>query len=85
VTHHDSWFGYLGTGGVREAFRGRGVYRALLAARARDARERGARFLLVDAQPTSEPILRRMGFEVLTSTWPCVWSPEPSSPTPSPF
>jgi hypothetical protein len=70
-THPRSHFAGLYGGGTRAAFRGRGVYRATVAARARDAIELGARYLLVDALPTSRPILERMGFTQLTETWPC--------------
>lgn len=52
--------------------RGRGLYRALVAARARHARSVGARYLTVDAGPMSAPILRRLGFVRLTTTTPCV-------------
>ncbi len=55
--------------------RGRGLYRALVAARARFARARGKRFLTVDAGPMSAPILERLGFVQLTTTTPCVWRP----------
>ncbi len=54
------------------AFRGRGLYRATVAERARIARERGHRWLYVDALPTSRPILERLGFERLTTTTPYV-------------
>ena len=54
------------------AFRGRGLYRATVAERARIARERGYRWLFVDALPTSRPILERLGFEQLTTTTPYV-------------
>ena len=74
-THARSWFGGLYGGGTRAGHRGRGFYRALVAARARDARERGATCLLVDALPTSRPILERLGFEHLTDTWACEWTP----------
>jgi hypothetical protein len=70
-THKSSHFAGLYGGGTREAFRGRGVYRAVVAARARDAIELGARYLQVDALPTSRPILERLGFAWLTDTWPC--------------
>ena len=43
-------------------FRGRGLYRATVARRAELARERGYRWLYVDALPTSRPILERLGF-----------------------
>lgn len=57
--------------------RGRGFYRALVAARARFARARGKRILTVDAGPMSAPILERLGFVRLTTTTPCVWRPPP--------
>lgn len=70
-THRNSVFGGLYGGSTRAAFRGRGCYRALVAARASDAKTRGARYLIVDALPTSRPILERLGFQRLTDTWPC--------------
>jgi GNAT superfamily N-acetyltransferase len=54
------------------AFRGRGLYRATVAERARIAREHGHRWLFVDALPTSRPILERLGFVRLTTTTPYV-------------
>jgi hypothetical protein len=74
-THAGSWFGGLYGGGTLPAFRGRGHYRALVAARAADALASGAKFLQVDALPTSRPILERLGFQWLTDTWPCEWRP----------
>jgi GNAT superfamily N-acetyltransferase len=53
-------------------FRGRGLYRATVARRAELARERGYRYLYVDALPTSRPILERLGFVALTTTTPFV-------------
>ncbi len=69
-------FGGLYGGGTLAAMRGRGFYRAVLTVRARDAITFGARYLIVDALPTSAPILGRLGFVKLTDTWPCVWKPE---------
>jgi hypothetical protein len=74
-THPHSAFGGLYGGGTRPGFRGRGAYRSLVAARARDARSAGARYLIVDALPTSRPILQRLGFEHVADTWPCEWKP----------
>jgi hypothetical protein len=71
-THPASWFGGLYGGGTLERFRGRGLYRAIVAARVRKAIELGARFITVDALPTSRPILEKLGFICLTETWPCV-------------
>lgn len=70
----DSAFAGLWGGGVLENFRGRGVYRALLAARIAEAKTRpGVRFLRVDALPTSQPILEKYGFVSVAKTWPCNW------------
>lgn len=60
-------FAGLWGGGTVPAFRGRGVYRALVAERAREARRLGYRYLRVDARDTSRPILARLGFEPLTT------------------
>jgi len=62
-------------GAVLPAHRGHGLYRALVAARARHALARGFRFLTVDAGPMSRPILERLGFERLATITPCVWRP----------
>ena len=74
-THPDSWFAGLYGGGTVRAYRGRGLYRAVVAARARDAVAAGARYLIVDALPTSRPVLERLGFRRVTDTWPCEWTP----------
>ena len=60
-------FAGLYRGGVVPGQRGRGAYRALVAARAGAARERGYRYLCVDARETSRPILERLGFEPLAT------------------
>lgn len=68
-------FAGLWGGGTVEAWRGRGIYRALVALRAREAAERGYRYLQVDALPSSRPILERLGFEPLTTTTPYLYTP----------
>ncbi len=50
-------------GGVRPKFRGRGVYRAMVAARMEMARQAGVEGLCVWGGPMSAPILERLGFE----------------------
>ncbi len=69
--------GYAGLwgGSTLPAWRGRGVYRAMVAERARLAVGLGVRHLQVDASPDSAPILRRLGFTAVTTTTPYVWSP----------
>jgi GNAT superfamily N-acetyltransferase len=55
----------LGGSGVLEASRGRGAYRALLAARWTEAVRLGKPALVVQAGAMSRPILERSGFESL--------------------
>jgi GNAT superfamily N-acetyltransferase len=55
----------LAGGAVLPAFRGRGVYRALLASRWRAAVEMGKPALVVQAGVMSRPILERCGFETV--------------------
>jgi GNAT superfamily N-acetyltransferase len=55
-------FAELWGGGTIPEYRGRGLYRALVGARAAEARRRGYRYLRVDARETSRPILERLGF-----------------------
>ncbi len=57
-----SSFGSLFGGGVAPAHRGRGLYRALVAARVLEARNRGLAYLSIEARDTSRPILERLGF-----------------------
>ena len=70
-TDPNSQFAGLYGGGTLAEFRGRGFYRAILRARAQDAKASGARYLQVDALPTSLPILIRLGFKRIADTWPC--------------
>ena len=71
-THAGSLFGGLYGGATLPEYRRAGFYRSVTAVRARDARELGARYLIVDALPTSCGILRRLGFVEISQTWPCV-------------
>jgi GNAT superfamily N-acetyltransferase len=65
-------FAGLFGGGTAADWRGRGVFRALVAHRAGQARARGVRYLYVDAVPMSRPIFERLGFVPLTETTPYV-------------
>jgi hypothetical protein len=56
-------------------WRGRGLYRAMIAARAAEAVARGFRLLNVDASPASAPILRRCGFHEITTSTHYQWTP----------
>jgi GNAT superfamily N-acetyltransferase len=62
-------------GATLPAWRGRGIYRALVAHRATLAADRGRRYVEVDASDDSRPILERLGFVAVTTTTPYVWSP----------
>lgn len=55
--------------------RGRGLYRAVLVERLREAQRRGRSYATVDAGAMSRPILERCGFELLTITTPCLLRP----------
>jgi GNAT superfamily N-acetyltransferase len=68
-------FAGLWGGGTVPAWRGRGIFRALVAYRAGLAAARGYRYLQVDALPASRPILQRLGFEPVAATTPYVWTP----------
>jgi GNAT superfamily N-acetyltransferase len=68
-------FATLWGGGTLPAWRGRGIYKATVAYRAKLARARGLRFVQVDASADSRPILERLGFVAVTTTTPYVWSP----------
>jgi GNAT superfamily N-acetyltransferase len=62
-------------GATLPAWRGRGIYRALVAHRANLAAARGYRYLQVDASDDSRPILARLGFVPVTTTTPFIWTP----------
>jgi len=59
-------------GSTLAAYRGRGVYRALVARRAQLAVELGYDVLQVDASDDSRPILERLGLQVVGGTTPYV-------------
>jgi hypothetical protein len=76
--HAGSEFASLWGGGTIRAWRGRGVFRSLVAYRAAAASARGFRYLQVDASSESRPILKRLGFVELATTTPFV---HPGTPT----
>ncbi|GGZ48417.1 hypothetical protein GCM10010387_48400 [Streptomyces inusitatus] len=67
-------FAGLWGGGTVPAWRGRGVYRAMVAHRAAVAAARGHSHLQVDASDESRPILLRLGFTELSTTTPHLYS-----------
>jgi GNAT superfamily N-acetyltransferase len=68
--HQGTDFASLWGGGTLAEWRGRGVFRSLVAYRAALAAKRGFRYLQVDASADSRPILRRLGFIELATTTP---------------
>jgi hypothetical protein len=68
-------FASLWGGGTVPGWRGRGIYRALVAYRAQLATARSYRYLQVDASADSQPILTRLGFASLACTTPYLWHP----------
>jgi GNAT superfamily N-acetyltransferase len=65
-------FATLWGGATLPAWRGKGIYRALVAHRAGLAAQRGRRYVEVDASDESRPILERLGFVAVTTTTPYV-------------
>lgn len=68
-----SQFASLWGGSTVRDFRKQGLYTALLAVRAQEAKARRVRYLTVDASDMSRPILERFGFEMIAYSYPCKW------------
>ena len=68
-----SQFASLWGGATISRFRKQGLFTALLAVRAQEAKARGLRYLTVDAMPMSRPILEKLGFEMIAYSYPCKW------------
>jgi GNAT superfamily N-acetyltransferase len=73
-------FAGLWGGATRPGWRGKGIYRALIGRRAELAAQRGLRYLQVDASDDSRPVLERLGFIVVTTATPYVWTPATPGP-----
>jgi ribosomal protein S18 acetylase RimI-like enzyme len=74
-------FARLLGGSTLPQWRGRGIYRALVAARAERAAARSVKYLQVDASNDSAPILRSLEFRAVTTTTAYVWTPpQPARP-----
>ncbi|MBM7783610.1 GNAT family N-acetyltransferase [Tenggerimyces flavus] len=68
-------FAGLWGGSTLQEWRGRGIYKALVAARAHKAVERGFRYLQSDTSEDSRPILARLGLLPVATTTPYNWRP----------
>jgi len=73
-----SGFGGLWGGATHPDWRGRGLYRATVAHRARLALAAGYPLLRVDASPHSRPILERAGLHQVATTTPYIYDPAPT-------
>jgi GNAT superfamily N-acetyltransferase len=71
-------FGTLWGGSTLPAWRGQGIYKAMVGYRAHLATIRGFALLQVDASDNSRPILQRCGFVAVTTTTPYVFTPSGS-------
>ncbi|CAI9413731.1 GNAT family N-acetyltransferase [Nocardioides sp. T2.26MG-1] len=67
-------FAGLWGGATLAPWRGRGIYRALVAARARAALAMGVAYLHSDCTDMSRPILERSGMVAVTTTTPYNWT-----------
>lgn len=68
-----SEFAGIWGGATRPPWRGKGIYRALTAARARSAIALGKRLIHSDSTEFSQPILERSGLLKVTTTTPYIW------------
>ncbi|MFU8871063.1 GNAT family N-acetyltransferase [Micromonospora sp. SL4-19] len=68
-------FASLWGGSTLPEWRKKGIYRALVAYRARLAEQRGKALVQVDCSPDSRPILGRLGLVAVTTTTPYVYTP----------
>lgn len=69
----DTEFAGIWGGSTLPEWRGKGIYRALTAARARAALAEGVRYINSDCTVMSRPILERSGLVAVTTTTPYVW------------
>ena len=70
-----SEFAGIWGGATRSEWRGRGIYRALTAARARSALRLGKTLIHSDSTEGSRPILERAGLVKVSTTTPYLWRP----------
>jgi hypothetical protein len=70
---HGTAFAGIWGGATLEPWRGRGIYRALTAARARSALQLGKTLIHSDSTEYSRPILERSGLVKVSSTTPYHW------------
>ncbi|MFN2192948.1 MAG: GNAT family N-acetyltransferase [Candidatus Promineifilaceae bacterium] len=70
-----SQFASLWGGTVLPAYRGRGIYRALLAVRHQEAIRRGYSLITIEAPKSCRGLAEKFGFQMLTYSHSCLWQP----------
>jgi ribosomal protein S18 acetylase RimI-like enzyme len=70
-----SQFASLWGGTVLPEYRGRGIYRALLALRIQEAIRRGYGLVIIEAPRTCQGLAEKFGFQFLTFAHSCLWQP----------
>lgn len=70
-----SQFASLWGGTVLPEYRGRGIYRALLAVRLQEAIRRGYGLLTIEAPRSCRGLSEKFGFQLLTFAHSCLWQP----------
>ncbi len=70
-----SQFASLWGGTVLPQYRGRGIYRSLLAVRLQEAIRRGYSLLTIEAPRSCRGLAENFGFELLTFAHSCLWHP----------
>ena len=70
-----SQFASLWGGTVLPVYRGRGIYRALLAVRLQEAIRRGYGLLTIEAPRSCRGLAENFGFQLLTFAHACQWQP----------
>ncbi|KDM91494.1 GNAT family N-acetyltransferase [Photobacterium galatheae] len=73
IFNGDSPFAGIWGGSTLKAYRGKGYYTALLQKRIQDAKNRGKRYLTIDASAMSRPIVEKYGFHFIAETVPYLY------------
>jgi predicted GNAT family acetyltransferase len=71
-TEHPEFANFSGDATLPE-YRRRGIYSSIVRERFREVSARGYPFVYADAMPMSKPILLKLGFQELSTTYPMTW------------
>ena len=73
VYNDNSPFAGIWGGSTIAEYRGKGYYSALLRKRINDAKQRGLKYLIIDASDMSKPIVEKHGFQFVAKTTPYIF------------